>query len=40
LNEGLAQTIDWFRKIDVSQWEPPTPNWAGGLPASAAQNRV
>jgi UDP-glucuronate decarboxylase len=40
LNEGLAQTIDWFRKIDVSQWEPPTPNWAGGLTASAAQNRA
>ena len=40
LNEGLAQTIDWFRKIDVSQWEPPTPNWAGGLTTSAAQNRA
>ena len=40
LNEGLAPTIDWFRKIDVSQWEPPTPNWAGGLTASAAQNRA
>ena len=40
LNEGLAQTIEWFRKIDVSQWEPPTPNWAGGLTTSAAQNRA
>lgn len=40
LNEGLAQTIDWFRKIDVSQWEPPTPNWAGGLTTAAAQNRA
>jgi UDP-glucuronate decarboxylase len=40
LNEGLAKTIEWFRGIDIDLWEPPTPNWAGGLTASAAQNRV
>ena len=40
LHEGLARTIEWFRGIDVDEWEPPTPNWAGGLTASAAQNRA
>lgn len=39
LNEGLARTIEWFRGIDVTQWEPPTPNWAGGLTASAARGK-
>ena len=37
LNDGLVRTIEWFREIDVSQWEPPTPNWAGGLTASDAK---
>jgi len=39
LNEGLVRTIEWFRGIDVSQWEPPTPNWAGGLTASAVRGK-
>ncbi len=27
LREGLAQTIDWFRSIDMSDYRPPTPNY-------------
>jgi UDP-glucuronate decarboxylase len=27
LREGLQRTIDWFRKIDMSQYRPPTPNY-------------
>ncbi|MCE9546689.1 MAG: SDR family oxidoreductase [Planctomycetia bacterium] len=27
LRAGLEATIDWFRKIDVSQYRPPTPNY-------------
>jgi UDP-glucuronate decarboxylase len=27
LREGLAKTIDWFRKIDMSHYRPPTPNY-------------
>ncbi|MDP7009693.1 MAG: SDR family oxidoreductase [Phycisphaerales bacterium] len=39
LDVGLAQTIDWFRGVDISLWKPPTPNWAGGLTVDAAKNR-
>lgn len=34
LREGLAETIAWFSAIDVNEWTPPTPNWAGGLSAN------
>jgi len=27
LREGLAQTIDWFRSIDLSNYRAPTPNY-------------
>ena len=27
LREGLAQTIDWFRSIDLADYRPPTPNY-------------
>ncbi|QDU74290.1 UDP-glucuronate decarboxylase [Bremerella volcania] len=27
LEEGLKQTIDWFKTIDLSQYRPPTPNF-------------
>lgn len=27
LREGLAQTIDWFRTIQLDQYRPPTPNF-------------
>ena len=27
LREGLQQTIDWFRGIDMSRFRPPTPNY-------------
>ena len=27
LREGLKKTIDWFRKIKVSDYRPPTPNY-------------
>ena len=27
LDEGLAQTVDWFRSIDVDQYRPPTPRY-------------
>ncbi len=27
LREGLQQTIDWFRAIDIEQFRPPTPNY-------------
>jgi UDP-glucuronate decarboxylase len=27
LRDGLAQTIAWFRSIDVDQYRPPTPNY-------------
>jgi UDP-glucuronate decarboxylase len=27
LREGLKQTIDWFRTIDLSHYRPPTPNY-------------
>jgi UDP-glucuronate decarboxylase len=27
LREGLAQTIAWFRSIDVNHYRPPTPNY-------------
>ena len=27
LDEGLRQTIDWFRSIDLSHYRPPTPNY-------------
>lgn len=25
--EGLARTVEWFRKIDLRQYRPPTPNY-------------
>jgi UDP-glucuronate decarboxylase len=28
LREGLQQTIEWFRSIDLSHYRPPTPNFA------------
>ena len=31
LSEGLKRTIAWFSETDLSEWTPPTPNWAGGL---------
>ena len=34
LRDGLAETIAWFSSIDVDEWTPPTPNWAGGLSAT------
>ncbi len=27
LREGLAQTIDYFRGLDFTEWTPPTPYW-------------
>ncbi|MCY3008819.1 MAG: UDP-glucuronic acid decarboxylase family protein [Pirellula sp.] len=27
LNQGLQQTIDWFRSIDFDHYRPPTPNF-------------
>lgn len=27
LREGLKKTIEWFRKIDISHYRPPTPNF-------------
>jgi UDP-glucuronate decarboxylase len=27
LREGLARTIEWFRSIDISRYDPPTPNY-------------
>ena len=27
LREGLVQTIDWFRSIDLNDYRPPTPNY-------------
>lgn len=27
LEEGLKQTIDWFKTIELSQYRPPTPNF-------------
>ncbi len=27
LREGLAQTIEWFKSIDLSHYRPPTPNF-------------
>ena len=30
LREGLAQTIDWFRSINVDEYRPPTPNFSSG----------
>jgi UDP-glucuronate decarboxylase len=27
LREGLRQTIDWFRSIDIASYRPPTPNY-------------
>lgn len=27
LREGLKQTIDWFRSIDMRKYRPPTPNY-------------
>ena len=27
LREGLVETIDWFRSIDMSDYRPPTPNY-------------
>ncbi len=27
LREGLQQTIDWFKSIDLSHYRPPTPNY-------------
>ncbi len=27
LAEGLRQTIDWFRSVDIEQFRPPTPNY-------------
>ena len=27
LRDGLARTIDWFRKIDLSTFRAPTPNY-------------
>jgi len=27
LREGLARTIEYFRKLDISQYRPPTPNY-------------
>ena len=31
LAEGLAKLIAWFSEINIDEWPPPTPNWAGGL---------
>ncbi|MEM9825580.1 MAG: UDP-glucuronic acid decarboxylase family protein [Planctomycetota bacterium] len=28
LSDGLKQTIDWFRTIDLSDYRPPTPNYS------------
>ncbi|QEG41101.1 UDP-glucuronic acid decarboxylase family protein [Roseimaritima ulvae] len=28
LRDGLAQTIEWFRSIDLGDYRPPTPNFA------------
>jgi UDP-glucuronate decarboxylase len=39
LDEGLARTIAWFSGIDIDAWDPPTPNWSGGLTAATAKNR-
>ena len=27
LREGLDKTIDWFRRVDLSHYRPPTPNY-------------
>jgi UDP-glucuronate decarboxylase len=27
LREGLRQTIEWFRGIDLGRFRPPTPNY-------------
>ena len=27
LREGLKKTIDWFSKIDMRLYRPPTPNF-------------
>jgi UDP-glucuronate decarboxylase len=27
LRDGLRQTIDWFRSIDIASYRPPTPNY-------------
>jgi UDP-glucuronate decarboxylase len=27
LQDGLSATIDWFRRIDLGQFRPPTPNY-------------
>jgi UDP-glucuronate decarboxylase len=27
LREGLVRTIEWFRSIDISRYDPPTPNY-------------
>jgi UDP-glucuronate decarboxylase len=27
LREGLEKTIEWFRRIDLSHYQPPTPNY-------------
>ena len=27
LRDGLKQTIDWFRSIDLAQYRAPTPNY-------------
>ena len=36
LEEGLQKTIEWLKRIDIDQWTPPTPNWAGGLAANSS----
>ncbi|QDS93756.1 UDP-glucuronate decarboxylase [Roseimaritima multifibrata] len=28
LSEGLQKTIDWFRSIDIDDYQPPTPNYS------------
>ncbi len=28
LSEGLQKTIDWFRSINIDDYQPPTPNYS------------
>ncbi len=27
LRDGLRRTVDWFRRVDLSNYRPPTPNY-------------
>ena len=27
LEDGLARTIEWFKSININDYEPPTPNY-------------